>query len=242
MTALTEMVGQMVAERPALLGFSMRRGSTTGTASKRWPRPARAGASIPTASSTGWSRWTGMGTAHCAEWSEISLGELCDNIVAMFHEPLKNELPRIGTLLFRVAEGDGERYPELIRILQLFSLFSGDLKMHMTKEEADLFPRIKELEADRDTAAEDLPTAIEQLEVEHETAARAIAEMRELTRDFCPPGDACDAHRRRPRRSASPGAETARALRDRKQRPVPAGISVADRGQRELCAAPGQRP
>src|SRR5580698_2080698 len=78
-------------------------------------------------------------------WSEIPLGDLCDCIEAMFHGQLKEELPRIGILLYRVSEGHGQRHPELNRVLELYSHFSGDLKLHMIKEEETLFPLIKEL-------------------------------------------------------------------------------------------------
>jgi regulator of cell morphogenesis and NO signaling len=195
MTAMTETVGQMVAERPARARVFDEAGIDYGHGEQTLAEACRRRGIDPDSIIDRLMALDRNGDSAVRNWSEISLADLCDTIVTSFHEPLKNELLRIGTLLFRVAEGDGERYPELNRILQLFSLFSGDLKMHMTKEEAVLFPLIKELETDGDAAAADLSAAIEQLEVEHQTAVRALAEMRELTCDFCPPGGACDAHR-----------------------------------------------
>jgi regulator of cell morphogenesis and NO signaling len=127
-------------------------------------------------------------------WSEIPLGELCDCIETTLHSQLKQELPRVGVLLYRVAEGHGERHPELCRVLELYSLFSGDLKMHMTKEEEMLFPLIRELER-TGSADQELFSMLERLEIEHECANQALREMRSLTRDFNPPADASDCYR-----------------------------------------------
>lgn len=126
-------------------------------------------------------------------WAEIPLGELCDCIVKVYHAPLKQELPRIGMLLYRVAEGDGERHPELHRVLELFSLFSGDLKLHLTKEEEIFFRMVTEIEADAHD--HDLSKLIECLEAEHEHALHALDEMRNLTHDFNPPSDACSTYK-----------------------------------------------
>ena len=196
MTALTERVGQMVAEEDfprrgafADAGIDYDHGEQTLAEACR-----RRGVD-PDSIIDRLMALDRNGDSAVRNWAEMSLGDMCDDIVTTFHEPLKNDLPRIGTLLFRVAEGDSERHPELNRMLELFSQFSGELKLHMAKEESSLFPLIKELEADRDASVEDLSDAIEKLECEHETARRALDEMRELTRDFCAPDGACDAHR-----------------------------------------------
>jgi regulator of cell morphogenesis and NO signaling len=132
--------------------------------------------------------------AASTDCSRPTLGELCAQIVAEFHAPLKEELSRIGTLLYRVAEGAGEHHPELNRVLRSFSLLAGDLKLHMTKEENILFPLIEELEtASADCG--DLSTLIERLEQEDVQAVAALREIRQLTRDFTPPGDACETYR-----------------------------------------------
>lgn len=195
MTALTEKVGRIVAERPARARVFAEAGIDYDHGDQTLGEACRRRGIDPDSIIDRLMALDRNGHSAVRNWSEMSLGELCDDIVATFHEPLKNDLPRIGTLLFRVAEGDGDRHPELNRMLELFSQFSGELKLHMAKEESSLFPVIKELEADRDADVEDLCDAIEKLEFEHEAARRALDEMRELTRDFCVPHGACDAHR-----------------------------------------------
>lgn len=126
-------------------------------------------------------------------WSEIPLGELCDCIVHVYHDPLKQELPRIGMLLYRVAEGDGTRHPELNRVLELFSLFSGDMKLLMTKEEEVLFPMIAEI--GDEPLGHHFAESIARFEAEHEQIGHALDEIRQLTHDFNPPSEACSTYK-----------------------------------------------
>lgn len=128
-------------------------------------------------------------------WSDISLSELCDDIVATYQQPLREELPRIGMLLYHVAEGHGFRHPELNRVLELFSLLSGDLKLHMTREDEFVFPMIADRESGRPVDEEDLVQIIERLELEHGAAAQTLDEIRQLTQDFHIPADACGTYR-----------------------------------------------
>ena len=125
--------------------------------------------------------------------SPFSLGELCDYLVNTRHADLKKALPRIGSLLLHVAEGDAERHPELHRVLELFSRLAGDLNLHMTKEEEILFPLIEEIEGH--SATHDLSLLIERLEEEHERVGETFGEMRLLTRDFTPPAGSCSTYR-----------------------------------------------
>jgi regulator of cell morphogenesis and NO signaling len=131
-------------------------------------------------------------------WSEESLGNLCNYIVNTHHAFLKQELPRIGLLLYHVAEGDGHRHPELHRVLELFSLFAGDMKRRMEKEETLLFPLIKEIEMTQgqvEGIGDELIHPVELMEGEHEQAGRALEEMRHLTHDYQPPRGACETYR-----------------------------------------------
>ena len=129
----------------------------------------------------------------------FSLTALCDHVVAKHHSYLRGEMPRLGTLLFRVAEDDGEKHPELRHLLEVYGHFTGDLKRHIDVEEEILFPMIRQLEAG-EAAPGGSPGRIEMLvddlANEHETARAHVDEIRMLTRDYAVPGDACDSYKR----------------------------------------------
>jgi len=194
MTALTETVGRMVAERPTRARLLEEAGIDYCYGEQTLAEACQRGGVDPDSLLHQIHALEQNEDSAVRNWSEISLGDLCNDIVAGFHEPLREELPRIGLLLFRVAEGDAERHPELNRILELFSLFSGDLKLHMTKEEEAVFPLIRKLEERREPCA-DLSEIVGRLELEHASATETLENMRQLTHDFCPPSDACGAYR-----------------------------------------------
>jgi regulator of cell morphogenesis and NO signaling len=128
----------------------------------------------------------------------FGFGALCDHVVARHHSYLRREMPRIGTLLFRVAEAHSERHPELRRLLELYTHFAGDLKRHIDVEEEVLFPMIRQLEAGialQGGSPGRIEMLTEDLANEHELAGAVLSEVRMLTRDFSVPGDACDTYK-----------------------------------------------
>jgi regulator of cell morphogenesis and NO signaling len=194
MTSTTQPVQFLVSERPARarvfqqMGIDIHRGSQT---------LAEACQQIgidPAIVLEQLERTDQQSDSAMGDYSHMTLGDLCDQIVATHHARLKETLPRIGLMLYRVAEGDGDRHPELHRVLQLFSVFAGDLKLHMSKEEEILFPLIMELE-EASTYCGHLSTLVEHLEVEDALTCEKLRQIRQLTRDFAPPGDACETYR-----------------------------------------------
>ncbi len=194
MKARSETVGQMVANRPARVQVFEEAGIDYSNGEQTLAEACRKKGLDPDSILDRLIELDRKQDSAERNWSEIPLRELCDCIESTFHCQLKTELPRVGILLYRVAEGHAERHHELSRVLELFSLFSGDLKMHMLKEEETLFPLIRELEQ-TGSADQDLFRMLEQIEIEHECASQSLREMRSLTRDFNPPADACDAYR-----------------------------------------------
>ncbi len=128
----------------------------------------------------------------------FSLSALCDHIVARYHAYLRREMPRLGTLLFRVVEAHGDHHPELRRILEIYGRFAGDLKRHIDVEEEVLFPMIRQLESGispQGGSPGRIELLTEDLANEHETAGSVLSEVRMLTRDYCVPCDACDSYK-----------------------------------------------
>jgi regulator of cell morphogenesis and NO signaling len=195
MKAVSETVGQMIAERPARARVFEEAGiDCSALGQQTLAEACRKKGLDPDSILDRLIEVDRKEDSAVRNWSEIPLGDLCDCIETTLHSQLKRELPRVGVLLYRVAEGHGERHPELTRVLELYSLFSGDLKMQMTKEEETLFPLIRELERTC-SADQNLFRMLEQMEIEHECTNQALREMRSLTHDFNPPADASDAYR-----------------------------------------------
>jgi regulator of cell morphogenesis and NO signaling len=122
--------------------------------------------------------------------------------VTTHHAYVKKEAKQILAWVVKVAFNHAERHPELNRILALFSSVKEEMDLHMEKEELILFPRIKDLEriameADGTTALNInyLLSPITILEKEHDYAGSLLEEIRILSNDYIPPGDACTTYR-----------------------------------------------
>jgi regulator of cell morphogenesis and NO signaling len=131
-------------------------------------------------------------------WSDAGLTDLCDHIEATHHAYLRDELPRLGAMVDKVAAVHGDREPELRELVTVFRAFRSEIESHMAKEEQVLFPMIRRLDE-----AEALPSfhcgtvnnPIRVMEYEHDSAGAALARMRRLTHDFTPTPEACNTYR-----------------------------------------------
>jgi len=116
-----------------------------------------------------------------------------------YHQPLREELPRISTMLAKLVLRHGERLPDVLPPLQVtFERLRAELERHMTKEDQGLFPALINLDAaapGSDTARHWIHNPIEMLEAEHGDAVAAMQRMRMLTDSYTPPDDACPTFR-----------------------------------------------
>jgi len=123
-------------------------------------------------------------------WDEAPLADLITHILAAYHRPLAEELPRLEAMARKVLDvhrdKDPERLPELLTVL--LGLRS-ELEDHMMKEEQILFPMI--MHGQGFTA--DGP--IEMMLHEHEVAASALRRLRALTDGYEAPAEACNTWR-----------------------------------------------
>jgi regulator of cell morphogenesis and NO signaling len=130
------------------------------------------------------------------DWTRASLAELTDHIVAAHHDYLRAELPRLSYLTGRVKNAHGAKYPALVELDAVFNKLRAELEAHTAKEEAVLFPFIKQLEQnDAPTSGFSVSQPIAVMEAEHDEAGDALADIRQLTDDFTPPSDTCNTHR-----------------------------------------------
>jgi regulator of cell morphogenesis and NO signaling len=125
-------------------------------------------------------------------------GELIDYIVTKHHTYVREALPTIAAHTEKIALVHGERHPELLEVSRLFAAVVEDMTSHIWKEEHILFPFIEAL-AEAEENEHPAPVApfgpvenpIHMMEMEHEAAGGALDRIRELTRDYREPADAC---------------------------------------------------
>lgn len=127
-----------------------------------------------------------------------SPSDLIDHIVAKHHIFTRDEIARLNELMRKVCRKHGEHHRELFELRDLFDGMAEDLMLHMRKEEAILFPFIKQMElADAGKFPAFAPpfgtvrNPVKMMMREHDAAAEQFREMREITRDYQLPADAC---------------------------------------------------
>ena len=180
-------VGRIAAERPLATRVFARYGidfccgggrSLAAACAERGLDPVEVVAEI--------ERETGADVGPVRRWDEASLGELVDHIVAAFHHPLREELPRLEAMARKVLAVHGEKDPAtLTELVDVFAGLRRELEDHMTKEEQVLFPMVRR----GDGASAGCPIAA--IEREHEDAAAALRRLRELTQGYVVPEGAC---------------------------------------------------
>jgi regulator of cell morphogenesis and NO signaling len=138
------------------------------------------------------------------DWSDAPLGELADHIIARDHDTLRQELPRLEAMAVKVNDVHGAKLPDVFPALvtTLRGLVE-ELQSHMGKEEAILFPTVKELEAAKlegrgprtrfPLGALHMPISV--MEQEHEQAGQALETLRTLTSTYETPDWACNTFR-----------------------------------------------
>lgn len=120
-------------------------------------------------------------------WNTASPEAIIAHIVATYHTPLREELPRLEAMARKVAAVHGDRRPETLPLLSAtVSALRADLERHMSEEEDVVFPRIT-----GGGEAEDVAPRFADLEHDHEEAAVALEQIRRLADDFEIPGEAC---------------------------------------------------
>lgn len=128
------------------------------------------------------------------DWAKESLADLADHIIRNHHDYLREELPRLATLLEKVAAVHGARHPEMPVCRDIFWSFKAGLEAHMQKEETILFPLVRVLESGKHVTpfhCGSIANPIRVMESEHDHAGDALTRMRELTNGFRAPPDGC---------------------------------------------------
>lgn len=138
------------------------------------------------------------GVAPGRDWRAASAGELIDHLLATHHAFTRAELARLLPLMTKVAGEHGERHPELLIIRTSLKALAEDLEPHLRKEEQVLFPYIRALEEGRQAEPRfgTVANPIRAMEHEHDVVGgELLFRIRDVSRDFALPSDACASHR-----------------------------------------------
>jgi regulator of cell morphogenesis and NO signaling len=130
------------------------------------------------------------------DWTCASMTELADHIITAHHDYLRAALPRLSYLTERVKNAHGAHYSSLLELDEVFNKLRAGLETHTMKEEAMLFPCIKQLDRGESPSARcSVSHAVAVMEAEHDEAGDGLKTIRALTNDFMPPPDTCNTHR-----------------------------------------------
>ncbi|GEM_PF-166045 len=133
------------------------------------------------------------------DWNKVPVTELADHILNRHHTFMKEQLPRMDSLLTKVRSAHGENHGPMIDDLRrVFDSLRAEIEMHLMKEEQILFPAIKAVDAYvsgtggvPEIHCGSVANPIRQMEYEHDSAGEALSEMRRITGNYTLPEDAC---------------------------------------------------
>jgi len=125
------------------------------------------------------------------DWNREPLPLLIDHIVSTFHDPLREELPRLEAMSAKVARVHAAKDASLVRLDEIAQELSAELRSHMRKEELVLFPAIRSIEEGLPASGPRLEAPIAVMEHEHDHAGALLAELRAITGDYVPPSWGC---------------------------------------------------
>jgi regulator of cell morphogenesis and NO signaling len=123
-------------------------------------------------------------------WEQASLDDLIAHILTTYHQPLREELPRLESMARKLSEEQPEEDTDtLSELLSTYLGLMAELEDHMMKEEQILFPMI--LQGQGGMAA----GPISVMEMEHESAKSALADLRRLAGNYELTAEATDSRR-----------------------------------------------
>ncbi len=126
------------------------------------------------------------------DWRMVGLGELCEHIVAVHHNGLREAFPRLDGLLETVVRVHGAGDPQLHDAQRVFNEIRADLEPHLASEEAELFPACISWEQHGTSVDE---RVIAEHEQEHAAVGDALATLRVLCHDYERAAAHCNTHR-----------------------------------------------
>lgn len=143
-----------------------------------------------------------QGSGDTIDFNSWPLDLLTDYIEKKHHRYVESSMPVLKQYLSKLCRVHGERHPELHEIADLFNEASGELAMHMKKEELLLFPAIRKMVAAGLSGATlmeppfgSVNNPIRQMMQEHDTEGERFRRIDALSDGYTPPQDACNTYR-----------------------------------------------
>jgi regulator of cell morphogenesis and NO signaling len=139
--------------------------------------------------------------ANNISYNDWGIDFLTDYIVNTHHNYVRKYLPELMTYASKVAQVHGEQHPELIQIQKLVAEINKELTEHLAEEENILFSYIKKIVEARKgnlpllKQEKDLAGLIDELEKDHDLVGRAFDKIRELSKEYAIPSDACASYK-----------------------------------------------
>ena len=141
---------------------------------------------------------TGANDGAAKDFSKATLTELIRHIVETHHAYVRSELPRLLPMAEKVARKHRPVHGEYVKVERQLQQLADELKAHLEKEEAILFPYIVAMEASRNNAGSaphacfgTVESPIQMMMSEHEAAGALLEHMRTSTKGYTAPADAC---------------------------------------------------
>ncbi len=135
------------------------------------------------------------------EYQSWPADKLADHIQNKHHRYVEEKIPLIMQNLEKLCNVHGLAHPELFEIAEQFNLSSGELAMHMKKEELVLFPFIKNMVASKEKSKrvskpyfDTVQNPIKMMKHEHDIEGARFQRINELTDGYVLPKDACNTY------------------------------------------------
>jgi regulator of cell morphogenesis and NO signaling len=128
-------------------------------------------------------------------WTSSDSNTIIDHVINHYHRATEEELTMLSPYVTKVARVHGDHHPELLKVYELFYELKKELLEHMAKEEAVVFPIIKQLADGTVENREEAIAMIAELEKEHDHAGEILREIRAVTSNYTLPLDACGTYR-----------------------------------------------
>jgi regulator of cell morphogenesis and NO signaling len=139
---------------------------------------------------------------HASDYRNWPLDELADHVETKHHGYVEAKIPVIKEYLDKIESAHGKKHPELSKINTIFKDATGQLVMHMKKEELILFPYIRKMaKAKRKNIQLATPTfetiknPISKMDEEHDFEGEAFREIAALANNYNVPADGCNTYR-----------------------------------------------
>lgn len=134
------------------------------------------------------------------DYSSWPLDLLADYVLKKHHRYVEQKTLEIKPYLNKIVKVHGAQHPELAEIEALFIASTGELAMHMKKEELVLFPYIAKLVQAQQTHTKatasfgTVQNPIQNMMAEHDIEGERFRRIAELSDNYTPPADGCNTY------------------------------------------------